>query len=337
MSESPHSTHHANRSIESHFRHSDHVPSDTERSHLEAIVREETGNIQRRDEEIIILEQKLANIRMENLASKDTISICHSALSVHRRVPPEIWEIIFSSVCHPYSLQIDIDDTSDDFDNAECIAEAPALVLSRICSRWRKIMKGAPFLWSSISVEFGRSFSEISTVIDTYITNAGECPLDMHIVGGPDEPPFGCPDANAWATLSRHFNRCGTLTLAFEFLSDLESIDDLSFPHLKFLCEETESGEDAIESLWFWQAVQLKATNLTRVVLWSFSVFLPFSQITSLDIQMVHADEIQHIHEKLPLFPRLEELILRQLNSWSEHEELPTQLNFARLGSLRKL
>ncbi|KAL0563765.1 hypothetical protein V5O48_018299 [Marasmius crinis-equi] len=284
------------------------------------------------------LEQKIAIIRKKRLTSEDTVSTCHSALSAQRRVPIEIWEIIFSNACHPYSFLIDyVRDDSDDDD--EYIVEAPALVLSHVCSRWRKIMKGTPSLWSSISVTFVDSFSKMSKAINTYLTNAADYPLNMRLLRRLGDYYYflqESPDVAAWETLSRHFCRCRTLTLAVPNLSGFVEIGYLSFPHLKSIYEETDPGPQK-QFRWFWGAVEHEAPLLTRVVLWDFDFSLPFSQITSLEVRRVPPGDIQLIHAELPACDKLEELSLWNLSDWSEDDGLSTERNLVRVGSLRKL
>ncbi|KAG7093285.1 hypothetical protein E1B28_006967 [Marasmius oreades] len=69
--------------------------------------------------------------------------------SKQRRVPVEIWEMIFSMVrlsfCE-YSF-------NDDYCEDSPLLGPPTTIISQVCSHWRTIATALPKLWSSINVD----------------------------------------------------------------------------------------------------------------------------------------------------------------------------------------
>ncbi|KAL0577421.1 hypothetical protein V5O48_004561 [Marasmius crinis-equi] len=319
--------------LDPRFCLSDYVPSDTEQTHLGEILRRETEGIERYKTEIATLRQRLDMFKRKKKASELTLLICRSTMSLHRRVPTEVWHGIFSALCHPYSLRIDYDGEYPPgvADNDALIIETPALVLSQVCSRWRKIMKGAPNLWSTISVAVEDFCPNINEALETHFTNAKDCLLDIRVIRE-SYLPLQQRELATWKTLRRHLSRCKHLSYRVKSPKELPRRSDPTFPNLVSFCEEVYAEE---RQLSFWRAIQNQAPRLTRLILCGTNAIIPSSQLMSLELRDVFHRDIRLLHQMLPLCERLEELSLRGLDD----DGVPTSFDehVQRLDSLRKL
>ncbi|KAL0563764.1 hypothetical protein V5O48_018298, partial [Marasmius crinis-equi] len=237
---------------------------------------------------------------------------CRPALSVHYRVPTEVWEIIFSILCsilHRYSFRVD-----HDFRDGSLELELPALELSQVCSRWRGIAKSIPRLWSSICIDFINLPFDIVSPLELHLSNSKDHPLDICIVRDTYPIPPLCERGSAaWRILSQHIQRCRNLYFRAVDLNFPE-IRDLSFPVLESLREETVRYDDGgEEDSWLWQAIR-RAPRLTSVSLWDFHRALPLSQLTVLELCCAARGEIEQFFDVLPACERLAHLCLQGLD-----------------------
>ncbi|KAJ8079219.1 hypothetical protein PM082_021719 [Marasmius tenuissimus] len=294
---------------------SDHIPSDFERSQVLGIIQEDEGKVQRCDEEIAILQQKMEMLEGKKGAITDNIRTCRSILSAQRQVPNEIWEIIFSVLCtsiYDHSFHINYDYVSW---NKPPVQDTPALGLSQVCSRWRAIALGLPCIWSSINIEFTQLFVDITPPLELYFSNAKRHPLNIRVsreTAHCEPIPFSEETLAAWRSLSQHLSRCRTLALKSPHF-DLPAVQGLAFPQLESLREEEHQyGMDDDETSWFWEAIE-GAPKLMTVSLWTFRGNLPLSQLRSLELQSLHTEELAWFLDALLSCGCLETLEIRTL------------------------
>ncbi|KAJ8081767.1 hypothetical protein PM082_007613 [Marasmius tenuissimus] len=206
-------------------------------------------------EQIACLQQRLKILETERAAVEDRIAHCRSALSAQslRRVPVEIWELIFTHACgYPseYSLTIDYD--VGDYPDRTATLEVLAITLSQVCSRWRSIMKSCPNLWSSLRVGLAELPFNIEVPLRASLENSNGRPLRLFITGDPLPYPsfkFSEQSKAAWAILSDSISRCKELVLNIPDSDAFPSFpSNLSLPYLDTYHEESYCSGDAVDA-----------------------------------------------------------------------------------------
>ncbi|KAK1221679.1 hypothetical protein PQX77_015509 [Marasmius sp. AFHP31] len=252
-------------------------------------------------------------------------------MSILRRVPVEVWRMVFFAVCGAVSYSFRYDARF----RGRRLFEAPPLILSQVSPLWRAITRDFPQLWSSISIEFVRIGRSVEPLINLYLANSGRYPLMLRITRELNHGlPLSEEGAAAWKALSPHLNRCEELSIAVSGDFDFPPIYDLSFPNLLALYEEIE-GDDYPP--WFWKAVGA-APRLTRVKLDSFDPprSLPYHQLTSLEVQYCGDEDAKSILRVLPTCRRLLNLEVGRLAGRGvENFDAPSSV--IEIPALRKL
>ncbi|KAK1219030.1 hypothetical protein PQX77_018258 [Marasmius sp. AFHP31] len=274
-------------------------------------------------DQIARLRQRLGVLETERSAAEDRIAHCRSALSAQslRRIPAEIWELIFAHACgypNEYSLTVDYDVGNDP--DRKATLEVPAITLSQVCSRWRNIMKGCSTLWSSLRVGLAELPFNIEIPLRASLKNSNDRPLRLFISGDPfpsSSFKFSEQSKVAWAMLSDSLSRCK------EFVLNIPDSDafpnfpsNLSFPYLDTYHEESYcSGfvEDWCPSLA--DALQFRAPALRKATLWTLHPTFPYSQLTSLTTWVVNDSEIEPFIAILRTCQNLETLTIRGLDA----------------------
>ncbi|KAL0568865.1 hypothetical protein V5O48_013106 [Marasmius crinis-equi] len=313
---------------------SSYVPNDVERAQLEDRLKEDEGRLvaPKENMKIATVQLELDQLREEQVILEANIGSCSSALSTHRRLPVELWGIIFGHVCsekwggYRYSLIINhfLDKT----------LFTPPLILSQVCARWRNMVTSIPQLWSSIHLDLTAPF-DVHLPIYTYLTNSKNCPLRISIAlyfSAPSEQ-----GAVAWSTLSSQLYRC--IHLSVYSWCGLPAIQDLAFPMLEYVSLDhqfaTHHDDDGYS--WLSQALQ-RAPKLTKVFASTPCSAIPYPQLTSLEVRSL--DPLVSGLEKLLHFlstcQRLESLIIHDI-SVHGHGDLGTHTSDVKLPLLGKL
>ncbi|KAK1228924.1 hypothetical protein PQX77_008017 [Marasmius sp. AFHP31] len=81
------------RPADERFRRSNYIPSDAEKAQLTAILEKELHVDESYDREIISLQERLAKLEAGKQATTAIIACYRSALSAHRKLPAELWEL----------------------------------------------------------------------------------------------------------------------------------------------------------------------------------------------------------------------------------------------------
>ncbi|KAG7093267.1 hypothetical protein E1B28_006950 [Marasmius oreades] len=203
---------------------------------------------------------------------------------VIRRVPAEIWEMNFSTLC--LSLcEYSLDDDCEDYP----LLGLPATIISQVCSHWRIIAKGFPKLWSSINVNLSNPPYNVGLPLEVYFSNSGDYPLKLRIQS--DGPILKSSwGLYLWESLSRHIHRSRELIMAMDAnradIEFLPPVPRLTFPNLESYREECPPP-DELAWPWFWQAIQ-KSTKLAVVSTFFVNRAIPFSQLTTWEIRCIH-------------------------------------------------
>ncbi|KAG7093336.1 hypothetical protein E1B28_007016 [Marasmius oreades] len=258
--------------LEPRFLRSDYVPSEIEISHLTKVLMEAEKQVEQYEKDISVLRRKLDQLEKEKITAEAVTEQCRASLSVHRRVPVEIWELIFSRLClslHDYPFDTNL------------LPGLPAILISQVCSRWKAIAGRLSSIWSSINVHLDELY-DIRLPLETYLSNSAGYPLKIRIAGQSNAPltPQG---VDVWQMLFKHINRCRELVMAIVLFCFNENhsppVSNFNFSKLESLHEENVIPGQC-EWPWFWQAIQ-EAPKLTTVTSLDSNRTLPFSRLTT--------------------------------------------------------
>ncbi|KAJ8079271.1 hypothetical protein PM082_021773 [Marasmius tenuissimus] len=233
---------------------------------------------------------------------------CRSAISVQRRVPAEIWEIIFRRAFHDHSFIV----KHSSFYTPVLVFQTPALVFSQVCARWRAVAIGCSRLWSSIDIHLNAFTPNMTSALQTNLKRSAPQPLSLCIF--PGCPPLSANARDAWKLLGPSFSRCETLVWDVYRDDILPEVHGLAFPSLVSFRYTSfpERPKMARAYNWFWRAIRL-APQLTNVVVGDplpFD-FLPYSQLTSLNVQQIRGmDFVEELFRVLPKCSALVSLTL---------------------------
>ncbi|KAF9260566.1 hypothetical protein L218DRAFT_906921 [Marasmius fiardii PR-910] len=269
--------------IESRFHHDDYIPSESELFYLENVLKEGEQELERYEKDIADLREILDRLETGKKAVELMASHCRGALSAHRRIPAEVWGIIFSTLClslHRYSF----DSSSYQFGDSPLLG-LPTTIISQVCTHWRNIVVEMPSLWSSINVDLDDTNYNVHIPLKVYLSNSKAHPLKLRISYPIADVPSWGPDV--WATLSKHIFRSKELNMAVghgAFIDDLCPVPLLTFDDLESFSEAVPIPDEATWP-WFWQAIQ-EASKLVRFSSPNLrNNFVPFSQLTTWEIE----------------------------------------------------
>ncbi|KAG7093310.1 hypothetical protein E1B28_006993 [Marasmius oreades] len=298
------------------FLRCNYVPSEIEISHLTKVLMEAEKQVEQYEKDISVLRRKLGQLEKEKIAAEAVTKQCRASLSVHRRVPVELWEMVFSRLClslHDYSFDTNL------------LPGLPAILISQVCSHWKAIAGGLPSIWSSINVHLHELY-DTRLPLETYLSNSADYPLKIRIAGQ-REAPLTPQAVDVWQTLFKHINRCRELVMTIPPFCFNENhfdppISNFTFSKLESLHEEY--GEEYVVPgqrgwPWFWQAIQ-EAPKLTTVTSIYPSRPLPFSRLTTWEVRAIKdASEVYELFDALRSCDCLESLTLTEISSSSDY------------------
>ncbi|KAF9263981.1 hypothetical protein L218DRAFT_999136 [Marasmius fiardii PR-910] len=237
------------------------------------------------------LRQTVIQREMEESVVDATTTQCVAALPPCTRVPMEIWQKIFSTLClSMYDYTLDSNHYSPD----SPLLGLPTLVVSQVCSHWRGIVERMPRLWATINLNFSR-LAYKPNILEIYLVNSGSYPLKLRLEtennGRINEFTPRTPDL--WGLLYAHIPRLGEFIIATWNLPhalSLPPIPNFSLPHLERYEEERGALFDAHPSLkWLWKAIM----EAPKVTTFTTLTFLPrdtgySSRLTSWTIHVLN-------------------------------------------------
>ncbi|KAG7093290.1 hypothetical protein E1B28_006972 [Marasmius oreades] len=302
------------QTLEHRFLRLDYTPSDIEKSQLENMLKEGEQKVEQCEEIMAVLRKRLEQMESTQNAVETTNAQCRAALSAQRRVPVEIWQMIFSTLCL-----------------TPCHPHFPSL---------RKIIaKGMPSIWSTISFHLSESLHDVnvSTPLKVYLSNSETSLLKMRFTSS--HSAYLCPRIlQAWETLSRHIHRGKEFVMWIDSSQDnyhLPPIPDLTFPYLEFY-RGVRLSHDELRWPWFRRALR-EAPKLTTVTIRSPSLHhcdLPFSQLTTWRVLRITSDSgLSQFFEFARACGHLKNLTLEILS----YSVPPRELREVELPSLQKL
>ncbi|KAJ7143129.1 hypothetical protein C8R43DRAFT_954264 [Mycena crocata] len=135
------------------------------------------------DTEIEQLQQTLQGMLSERSKLQDYVDGCRAALSPVRRLPPEILCEIFA----PFSQSLRHSWHSDPGSfrpEAAGIAKLELLELSKVCSRWHRLIMGTPRFWSDVALNFASWPGEpqdtlLLHLLKTFLDRGAHYPLTL--------------------------------------------------------------------------------------------------------------------------------------------------------------
>ncbi|KAG7093280.1 hypothetical protein E1B28_006963 [Marasmius oreades] len=276
------------RTVEPRFLRSDYIPSLVEMSELKDVLEQGKRELKRYEEDIAVLRQIHERLENKKSAVEKTTRQCRTAISAQRRVPAEIWEMIFSMICLSlceYSFKVNY------YCSDSPLLGLPATIISQVCSHWRTIAKASSKLWSSINVTLSEPPYNVALPLEIYFSNSGDYPLKLRI-GGDGAVTDSSWGVALWESLSRHMHRSRELTMAMNNYADIG--DPTPFQRLTFLNLESYHEEclQPDNSVWprFWPAIQ-KSTKLAVVSSYLVNRAIPFSQLTTWEIQIIECPD----------------------------------------------
>ncbi|THU81283.1 hypothetical protein K435DRAFT_693911, partial [Dendrothele bispora CBS 962.96] len=122
--------------------HSSRTPSESDIPQIKQNLAESLAGLVKCDAQIEELMGIIAELQQKRADLKKYVDGHHSLLSSMRKFPSEILGEIFGFCCSEYGLSVKREKSLEPFQ-----VNAPALVLSQICSRWRDVMISSPSLW----------------------------------------------------------------------------------------------------------------------------------------------------------------------------------------------
>ncbi|KAL0573004.1 hypothetical protein V5O48_008971, partial [Marasmius crinis-equi] len=235
--------------------------------------------------EIAVLQLRLNELQREKDIAEANISHCRAALSAQRRLPAEIWEMIFIAFSSAYGgYSLDLEQAVHD-ENKKLLSMLPT-VLSQVCVRWRNIVINVPKLWSSIRVDLGIWNAEISLPISTYLANSKDCLLSICI-----KLHHSIPSEQghiALNMLSHHLRRCEKLTtdISYSCLPELPQLTLQALEHLSVARAVAVRQNDTH----FWLLHGLRAASQYPAIPPGVPhSTIPYSQLRSLEIRYLES------------------------------------------------
>ncbi|THU92576.1 hypothetical protein K435DRAFT_671843, partial [Dendrothele bispora CBS 962.96] len=122
--------------------HSSRTPSESDIPQMKQQLAEYLADLAKYDAQLEELMGIIAELQQKRADLKKYVDEQQSLLSSMRKFPSEILGEIFSLCCSEYGLSVKREKSLELFQ-----VNAPALVLSQICSRWRDVMISLPSLW----------------------------------------------------------------------------------------------------------------------------------------------------------------------------------------------
>ncbi|KAJ8079274.1 hypothetical protein PM082_021776 [Marasmius tenuissimus] len=306
------------------FRRSNCVPSDAERAQLTAMLEKEPHVDENYGREIVSLQERLVKPEAGKQATTTIITYCRSALSAYRKLPAEIWELIFKIYClklHEFTFHVNFEARLESYQRprTKVILETPTITLSQVCTDWRQIVQSRPALWSSICVEFNHLPFDVSAPLSTHLENCnGRLSVIRSIGCHPVVlSPYLQRMDNAWRILSKHFVHCRDLVTDFSHFTIPRKLD-LFFPNLKIYKEETildYPPQGGARSLL--DALRDGAPKLTKASVRDLHPCFPYTRLSFLEItNFSDLQNMKALFRLLPICPRLESLSLLGMDNY---------------------
>ncbi|KAL0571190.1 hypothetical protein V5O48_010770 [Marasmius crinis-equi] len=231
----------------------------------------EMADMMQQEEQELSLRRSLENLEARKRALETDIGRRRAVISAQRRVPTEVWEMIFS-YCHEYFLEI-----------TDCVAVDHPRTISRVCWRWSGIVRNCPMLWSRSTLTLAPLASP-RTIFVCICEIPEIIPLTIELFalyGG-----LATSIASGLRALLQHSSRWRMLILVGHHVPYLDPADIPSFslPNLRFIILSAPYCAKTNAQKWFWQALH-DAPSLVAARTFDLLPLLPYRQLTTLTIE----------------------------------------------------
>lgn len=164
------------------------VPTEEQGQSIRGAIHIAMVDVRRLEEEIRRVSSVLAQLQGEYRALQEFIGTHQAFLTPARRVYPEVWAEIFK-YCPRGSRHHRFPEVEDSFDPRE-----GPLVLTQVCSAWRRIAIATPQLWTTIRMTYKGCNASQHALIRLWIQRSGGLPLTVAVVEAkPDDYPKTYP------------------------------------------------------------------------------------------------------------------------------------------------
>ncbi|KAL0575577.1 hypothetical protein V5O48_006393 [Marasmius crinis-equi] len=324
------------RTIEPRFLCSEYIPSDLEATQTKALLAEEQKEDEQYEKEVAHALELVERLRRGQRELRANMDQRRGTLSCLRKIPTEIWVVIFSIVCSSArsGYLLHIDSTID-----PRIRIVPTVVLSQVCVRWRRIAFGSSELWNSISIHFAKLSETSMYYLKLFLDNSKGSFLNVRIQDNSSAHPWMPQiEEDHLELFAQHLPRCWRLTLQAKspsLLNLLRGVQEIRFPHLIVYDEETR--DDPIDMGERWWAALKNAPELRTVSTYTLqpSTTPPYSQLTKLKFRNLQPEKVLGLFVMLPLCAQLKSLTLGLEERNGHGGNVPFSLARVELPSLR--
>ncbi|TFK53413.1 hypothetical protein OE88DRAFT_1655530 [Heliocybe sulcata] len=258
-----------------HLRRSNDPPSGMEDATLRGYLSDSYGVLQSVDSEIATLRERLAQRIRERDAIRAQMDECKGLLSPLRRLPLELLSHIFVD-CLPGNTFIIPHRLS-----------AP-LLLTQVCSTWRRTALSTSALWCSLKIEMGqrdepRTHLTKAELMRTWLSRAGVRPLSLHYADNRDGVDIVPDGPDMLHILREYLPQCRVLHF---FALSGETLGGVRFPYLERLDISVVFRLPRDFLIWTPCIESLKVS-------WAHFLYLdmanmPWENLTSLHIRSIH-------------------------------------------------
>ncbi|KAG7085968.1 hypothetical protein E1B28_003493 [Marasmius oreades] len=295
--------------------HSSHVPSQEQVTKTSDLLEQESQLLHQYESTIRHQRHTLERLEVAKSRLEAIILKRRSTISIHRRVPVEVWRTIFLLACSKDGYFLTIDPPNRQARHRTALLQ--------VCSRWRSIVIGCPEIWSAINVNLlGERYISMGDrmLVETFLANGAASPLTLHVTVRSAQH-WAKNSLATWELLTRHFPRCEWLSLK---LDDYTILSRYQGPHFTFHSLSSFYFDAALIPSshpmdWdspFWRALR-HAPKLTKVYLPEPRKLprnsLPYLRLTTLVIGFTDVDDAAELLQVLELSRSLRSFTLSQV------------------------
>ncbi|KAK7026114.1 hypothetical protein VNI00_015689 [Paramarasmius palmivorus] len=320
------------------------APTNADIARTKAIMEEEEQELRRYDEEV----QHARQVFARRKALRQNLVERRSWLAPIRKLPVEILDMIFAEVPNT-SLNIG-GLQSKRSERCRFGVEAVSLMLTHVSYHWREIVSAKCSMWSSIDWSCWTMKKDWTPLLNIYLKNAANEPLQIGISGSRADIPAlttvkdwtGTHDLHFLQTLARQFPRCVKLNIEHprlhpmvlhHALNGLKFEDNVVFPCLQILSYDGDAAwpirtsSNGITTLKhrFWDAIHhapmLKEMDFVTIVQLTqldtpHSVFPSWDQLTI--VRVSYLESYTDFRTLITHCPQLEDLKVERPFGWDD-------------------
>ncbi|KAL0065672.1 hypothetical protein AAF712_007313 [Marasmius tenuissimus] len=310
---------------------SDYVPSTSELAQILSELREEEEELEAFDEEIGRLEDALYRMRSARKWLVHRMNQRKSAVSVLRRVPVEVWEMIFK--CAGSLTEYALDFAESERWKPLSLPHA----LSWVCKDWKRMVDFIPAVWASIRIsQLPTVEADLRPVLEEYLSKSSGRPLKISLLEhGPShynsiyyrEPSRSKKHLSPLQKevflllMKGSATRCEELELHLNYFDVSAPPKDLAFPILRSLTTDVATHPSNKMYSWLSQVLE-QAPHLVFLSTQTLPFFHNFSHRHNLRRLEIH--NAQEVSFSLPALLRdcdtLESLTVKRITLLSRND-----------------